>query len=99
MSYPVALDIKLLLGYDLSHAIDNIKPSRLSDSDTIYRRYTSKSSTLCMGKSHFGAVLNYSFKLVFENKISYYGLIFSIFWYINGVDRWNSFEIIRKKEV
>ena len=93
-------DIKLLLGYDLSHTLDNIKPSRLSDSDTNYRSHVSKTFALkSMGKSHFGPALNCPFKLAFENKISCYGIFFSTIWYMNDADRSNGFEIIRKKEV
>ena len=93
-------DIKLLLGYDLSVTIDNIKPSRFSDSDTNYRRYASKTFTLkSMGNSYFGTALNSSFQLVFENKISCYGIFVSTIWYVNGANQPNSFEIIRKKEV
>ena len=92
--------IKPLLGYDLSHTIDNIKPSRLSDFDTNYRSYRPKTLTLkSMGKSHIGAVLNCLVKLVFENKISFYVFFFSTIWYMNGADRSYNCEIIRKKEV
>ena len=99
MSHTVK-DIKPISEYDLSRAIDNIKPSRLSDSDTDNKSYFPKTLTLkSMGKSHFGTVLNYSVELIFENKIFVYVFFFSTIWYINGADWTNSFEIIRKKEV
>ena len=79
--------------------MDNIEPSRMSDSDTNFRSYAPKTFTLkWMGKSHFDAALNCPFKLAFENKISCYGIFFSTIWYMNDADRSNGFEIIRKKE-
>ena len=51
-----------------------------------------------MRKSHFGAVLNCFVEFVLKNTISCYVFFLSTILYINGADRSNNLEIIRKKE-